>query len=127
MVLRSDNGLGAIRMMREKHRVEGVQSLFIVVGHRHILLFVHRLQFRMETAENTVHEAVGLDAGPVIQLVGGNLLHVAGYILAGEGVGALRSDDGHQLVILVGNGQFGRLVTDRIDFPVQGQTLGRVR
>ena len=123
MVLRADDRLGTVGMSLEKHGIQGFQGVFAAGSHAHVLLFIHRLQLRMETAEDAVHEAVGLDARPVFQLVGRDFLHVAGYVLAGIGVGAFRADDGHEFVVLVGDGYLGGLVADGVYLVIQGIAL----
>ena len=116
-----------VGMVREKHLVEGVDGFLAVVGHGHVLLLIHGFQFRVETAEDGVHEAVGLDAGPVVHLVGGDFLHVTGDIVGGEGVGAFGADDGHELVVFVGDGYFGSLVAHGVNLRIEGFALLRVR
>ena len=127
VVLGADNRLGAIGMVGEEHGIEGVDGFLDVVYHTHVLLLIDSFQFRVETAEDAVAEAVGLDAGPVLHLVGGDFLHVAGDVVAGEGVGTLGADDGHELVVFVGDGQFGGLVTHGVDDAVEGLALRGVR
>ena len=127
VVLRADDGLGAVRVVREEHGVEGVEGLLGVVGQAHVLLLVHGLELGVEAAENAVLEAVGLDLRPVLELVGGDFLHVAGHVVGGVGVGAAGADDGHELVILVRDGDLGRLVADGVDLMVQVQAGLRVR
>ena len=127
VILRADDCLRPIRMADKEHAVQGVDGLFTVVGQAHILFLIHGLQFRMETAENAVHEAVGLDFGPVFHLVGRNFLHVTGDVVGGEGVGALGADDGHQLVVFVGDGNLGSLQAHGVNLLVHGFPLCRVR
>ena len=80
----------------------------------------------MEAADDHVLEAVGLDLGPVLDLVGGDVLCVAGHVVGCVCVGADGSDDGHGLVILVGDGDLGSLVAERVDHMVDGPALGGV-
>ena len=57
----------------------------------------------MEAADNHILEAVGLNAGPILNLIRRNVLHIASHIVARIGITSLRSDACHELVILVGN------------------------
>ena len=127
VVLRADDGLGAVRVVREEHRVEGVERLLGVVGQAHVLLLVHGLELGVEAAEDAVLEAVGLDLRPVLELVGGDFLHVAGHVVGGVGVGTAGADDGHELVILVRDRDLGRLLADGVDLVVKVQAGLRVR
>ena len=72
-------------------------------------------------------EAVGLDARPVVDPVGRNVFGIDRHVVGCEGVGPFGADDGHQLVILVRNGDFGRLVADRVDPVVERRALPFVR
>ena len=114
-------------MVREQEGVKGVQAFLAVVGQAHVFLLVHGLEFGVEAAEDAVHEAVGLDLRPVFDLVGRNLLHVAGHVVGRVGIGPFGADDGHQLVIFVRNGNLGCLVTDGVDLVIKVQALLRVR
>ena len=71
-------------------------------------------------------EPVGLDAGPVVDLVRRDVFGVDGHVGRGEGVGALGSDHGHQLVIFIRYGNLGGLVADGVDLMVDGHPLRRV-
>ena len=123
VVLRADDRLRAVRVVREEKGVEGVERFLAVVGQAHVLFLVHGLQLGVEPAEDAVHEAVGLDLRPVLDLVGRDFLHVAGYVVGRVGVGAPGADDGHQFVIFVRNRDLGRLVADGVDFMVDRQPL----
>ena len=81
----------------------------------------------MESAEYAVLEAVRLDLRPVFDLVGGDILRVAGHVVGCKGVAPVGADDGHQLVVFVRNGNLGGLVTDGVDLMVNGRPLGRIR
>ena len=127
MLLRADDRLRAVRVVREEEGIDGVESLLRVVGQAHVLLLIDSFQLGVETAEDAVLETVGLDLRPVFDLVGGNLLDIAGHVVGGVGVGAFRADDGHQLVILVRDGDLGRLVADGVDPVVEGQPFLGIR
>ena len=123
VVLGADNGLGAVRVLRVEHLVYGVEGLLRVRDHGGVLLLINCLELRVETTEDAVHEAVGLYLCPVLYLVGGDFLNVAGDVVGCVGVGALGADDGHQLVVLVGDCNLGGLVADGVDFLVEGFAL----
>ena len=86
VVLSADDSLRAIRMVDKEHAVKGVDGLFAVVRKAHVLFLVHSLKLRVEAAEHAVHEAVGLDARPVLHLVGRDFLHIACHVVGSEGV-----------------------------------------
>ncbi len=110
--------------------VESGQQLLVylaaVLGQRHVFLLVDGFQLGVESSQYRVLEAVGLYAGPVINLVGRNILHIAGHIVARIRVGAVCTDGAHQLVVLVWDSYFRRLVAHRVDFAVYAGTLGAV-
>ena len=126
VLLTAESGLLAVRMVREKGLGNYFPDLAAVLGKGHILFLIDGLKFGMETANNSVTETVGLDAGPVVDLVGGDVLDVHGFVVAGKCIGAVGSDHGHELVVLIGDGDLGGFVADGVDTVVYGCTLGRV-
>ena len=70
-----------------------------------------------EEGDHEVLETVALHLGPVLYLVGRDVLSVAGNVVGGEGVGSGCSDNGHKLVIFVRDGYLGSQVTQGI-YPV---------
>ncbi len=80
----------------------------------------------MESTDHRVHEPVSLDLRPVVNLVGRDVLLIDCHVAGGERVCVFGSDDGHQFVIFIGNGDFGRLVADRVDLVVDRLALLRV-
>ena len=75
----------------------------------------------------TTFKAVGLDLRPVFQLVGRDVLGVAGHVVAGIGVGAASADGRHGLVVFVGNENLGRFIRNGVDLVVDGLALPGVR
>ena len=69
MLLSSENCLCSVRMVREKHTIESLESLSEISCEGHVLLLIDSLKLSMETAEDRVHEPVSLHAGPVLDLV----------------------------------------------------------
>ena len=126
VLLRAQHRLRTVGVMGEEGGQHGLVHLARVARQRHVLLFVHRLQFRMEAADDTVPEAFGLNLGPLLYLVGGDVLGVAGDVEAGVGVGAVGADGGHQLVVFVGDGILGSLVGQAVYHMVDGLALGFV-
>ena len=126
VILRADDRLRPVRVVREEEGVDGVEGLLAVGGQAHVLLFIDGLEFGVESAEDAVHEAVGLDLRPVLHLVGGDLLHIAGDVVGRVGVGTFGTDDGHQLVVFVRDRDLGGLVADGVDLVVQVQAFLRV-
>ena len=58
MLLRAEHGLRAIGVVREECRIQCFEDLACVVGERHVLLFVYRLQFCVEEAYDGLGETV---------------------------------------------------------------------
>ena len=81
----------------------------------------------METADDWVDEPVGLDLGPILYLIRGNILLINSHVIGCEGIGTSRSDDGHEFIIFIGNSDLGGLIADRVDHMVKGYPLLRVR
>ena len=127
MLLAAQGGLLAVRVVREEGLVDGLPQLAAVLREGHVLLLVDGLQLRVEAPYHAVAEAVGLDAGPVVDLVGGDVLGIDGLVGGGPGIGAVGADHGHQLVIFVGDGEFGGLVAHRVDPVVDGLAFRLVR
>ena len=89
VVLRADDGLRAIGMVPEKHRIQGVQGLLLIVHEAHVLLLVHGLQLGVESAEYAVLEPVRFDPGPILDLIGGDVFGVAGHIVGSKRVASV--------------------------------------
>ena len=126
MFLRAEHGLRAVGVVWEEGIEHRLVHLAAVLGERHVLLLVHRLQFGMEAADDVVLEAVGLNLGPVLHLVAGDVFGVAGHVETGVGVGPVGTDGCHQLVIFVGDGVLGGFVAQAVDDVVDGRALGLV-
>ena len=103
VLLCADGGLRAVGMGGVEQFVECSPHLAVVLRESYVELLVDSLELGVEAAYHHVLEAVALDFGPVDHLVGGNVLDIAGHIVAGVGVGALGSDRRHELVVLVGD------------------------
>ena len=69
VLLSTENCLCSIRMVREKHAVESLESLSEIPCEGHVLLLIDSLKLSMETTDDRVHEPVSLHAGPVLDLV----------------------------------------------------------
>ncbi len=69
MLLGAQRGLLTVGMIGEKCLVERFPHLAAVLGKAHVLLLINRLQLGVETADDIVTETVGLNAGPVVNLV----------------------------------------------------------
>ena len=61
----------------------------------------------METTDDHVLEPVALNLRPVLHLVGGDILGVAGDVVRRVGIRSLGTDGCHQLVVLIGNEVLG--------------------
>ena len=126
MLLRTEGGLLAVRVVGEEKLVYGLPDLAAVLGEGHVLLFIDGLQLCMETADDAVTEALRLDAGPVVYLVGGDVFLVDGLIRRREGIGAVCAYHGHEFVVLVGDGVAGCLIAYGIYGMVYSLALRRV-
>ena len=69
----------------------------------------------MEATDDHVLETVALNLRPVLHLVRGNVLGVAGDVVRRIGIAALGTNGGHQLVVLVGNEILGSHLRDAVD------------
>ena len=118
VVLRADGGLRAVGVGGEELVEQCVDHLLAVLAEVQVVLLIDGFQLRVESSDDHVLEAVGLDACPVLHLVGGDVLYVAGDVEAGEGVGAVRTDEGHQLVVLVGDVVLGSELADAVNLVV---------
>ena len=109
--------------VREKpfHQRGGGAAAILRQGH--VLLLIDGLQLRVEKAEHRVLEAVGLDDQVVLQLVGGDVLVIVGEVDPGGGVGATGADQGHQLVVLVRDGEGGGQLRNAVNLFVDGLAL----
>ena len=126
VLLCAEHSLRAIRVRRVESGQQLLVYLAAVLGQRHVFLLVDGFQLGVESSQYRMLETVGLYARPVIYLVGRNVLHIAGHIVTRIRVGAVCADSAHQLVVLVGDSYFRRLVAHRVDFAVYAGTLGAV-
>ncbi len=104
MLLRTNHRLCTIRMPLKKKRIQRFHGQLASGCQRRILLFIYRLQLRVETAEHAVHEAVSLNTRPVLNLIGRNILYIACCVIHCKGIGAVGANNGHQFVIFIGDG-----------------------
>ena len=65
--------LRSIRMLGEERGEDRLLHFAVVPGQRHIFFFVYSFQFRMETADDIILEAVCLNLCPVLYLIGGDI------------------------------------------------------
>ena len=71
-------------------------------------------------------KTVGLHAGPIFHLIRGDVLHVAGHVKRGVGVGALRTDGRHQFVVFVGDEILGCQLRHAVYLVIGAFALGGV-
>ena len=124
--LRAQYGLRAVGVVGEEGGVHGLPDFAAVLRQGHVLLLVNSLQLGVEAADHGVLKPVGLDPGPVVDLVRRDVLDVYGHVLRRKSIGAVGADGRHQFVVLVGDGDFRSLVADRVDAVVDRRTLGLV-
>ena len=126
VLLGADSGLDAVRMAGKQHGINGFHSLGVILRKAHVLLLIDSLQLGVEAADHRVDEPVSLDLRPILYLVGGNILLIDSHVGGREGVGSGRSDDGHQFIIFIGDGDLRGLIADRVDHMVEGDPLLRI-
>ena len=126
VLLRTNSGLCAIGVRGIEFVAQSIIEFIRIVSQIDVILLVHSLQLRMETTDGHVHEAVCLDLGPVVNLVRGDILHIASHVIARIGIRALRADGGHQLIVFIGNVVLGCQLTQRVNLVVGLTTLHRV-
>ena len=126
IILGAENGLGAVWVVRKEGGEHTFHELATIVGERHVLLLVDGFQLGVEAADDGIFEAVGLNAGPVLDLVGGNVFYVASHVVGGVSVGAVGADGCHKFIILVGNGDERGFITDGVDLAVDFAASHRV-
>lgn len=80
----------------------------------------------MEATEYGLYKAIGLNTRPVVYLVGGNVLYVAGYVLRCIRIATYGADSGHKFVVLVGDGYKRSLVAYRVYLMIDGGAFGAV-
>ena len=119
MLLRTDGGLHTIGMRRRKFLPQRTHHLIIIIRQIDVILLIHRLEFGMEPTDDHVLEPVTLDLRPVLDLVGRNILRIAGHIVRSKGVRSLCPDGGHEFVVLIGDEILGSHLTHGVD-PVIG-------
>ena len=127
ILLCTQYGLCSIRMLGEERGEDRLLHFAVVPGQRHIFFFVYSFQFRMETADDIILEAVCLNLCPVLYLIGGDIFLIDSLVIPCVGVAAGRTDSSHQLVIFVGNGVFGCFVREAVDGVVDRFALCFVR
>ena len=113
-------------MRGEKLVEEGVDHLVAIVGEVQIVFLIDGLELSVEAADDHVLEAVGLDASPVLNLVRRNILHINRLVERCVGVGAVGTDKGHQLVVLVGDIVLSCELRHAVDLVVGLSASGRV-
>ena len=110
-------------MVAEEAGEKAVDDLLLVVGHADVLLLIDGLELGVEAADDHVFKTVALHLCPVLNLVRGDVLGVAGDVVRGVGVGAFGADGGHQLVVLVGDGNLAGLIADAVNLVIDGAAL----
>ena len=95
MVGGTDDRLGAVRMVYEQDGVDGHHGILAVLVEVHVVFLIYGLELGVETPDDHVLETVGLHFRPVLYLVRGDVLGVAGHVVGGESVGTPGTDDCH--------------------------------
>lgn len=104
--LRAEYGLFAVGVVRIEHFADRGVNLTVVVRQGHVFLLVDRFELGVESADHDVLEAVGLDPGPVLDLVRRNVFDIDRPVHRGVGVGFQSTDRRHQLSYSLGMAYF---------------------
>ena len=80
MLLGTKSRLLAVRMVRVEGGEQCLIHLAAVLGKGHVLLLIDGLQLGVESPDHVVAETVSLDARPVVDLIGRNVLGVHGLV-----------------------------------------------
>ena len=126
MLLRSDRCLDSVRMTGKQHGINRFHRFGIILREAHVLLLIDGLQLGVETPDDGMDEPVGLNLRPILYLIGRDIFLIDSHIIGSKGIGACRSDDGHKLVIFIGNSDLGSFVADRVDHMVEGNPLSGI-
>ena len=124
---RTDNLVLTVRNIGIEDIIDRQQHLTLVIDAAHVILLIHSLQLGVETANNQVLEAVGLNHRPATQLTRRNHLMVAGAVIARVGIETRRTDSLHQLIELIGNRDLRSFVGERVNQMIDSLALGGVR
>ena len=112
VLLRTDRRLKSVWMIRPEHLTNRIKKFALILGQTDIILLIDGLKLRMETTDHHVLETVTLDSGPVLDLIRGDVLRIAGHIVRGVGIRPFGTDGSHQFVILIGNEILGSHLTN---------------
>ena len=88
-------------MVLVQDRIDCIDGILGILIEVHVVLLIDSLQLGVESANHHIAETVGLDPGPVVNLIGRDVFCVAGHIGRSESIGSLSAYHRHQLVILV--------------------------
>ena len=77
----------------------------------------------MEATDDHVLETVALDFRPILDLVGGDILGIAGHIVRSEGIRSLSTNRRHEFVVLIRDEVLGSHLTHRVDLVIGLFTL----
>ena len=105
-------------MGRSQQLTHGSIELATVGCQTDVILLVHGLQLGMETTDDHVLETVTLDLRPVLNLVRGDILRIAGHIVRGVGIRTLCTNGCHQLVVLIGDEVLRSNLTHRVNLMI---------
>ena len=118
VVLRTDGGLCTVGVRWGQLLAQSTENLVAIVGQIEIILLIDGLQLGVEPTNHHVLETVGLNLRPVLNLVAGDILRIAGDVVGRKGVGTLSTDGCHQLVVLVGDEVLCCQLRDRVNLVV---------
>ena len=126
MFLRTDGGLRTIRMSRTEFASHGLIELSHILRQSDVILLVDGLQLSMETTDDHILETVGLNLGPVLHLIRGNVFCIARHVIRRIGIGAFRTNGCHQFVVLIRDEILSSHLTDAVNTPIGDTTFLRV-
>ena len=94
-------------MVRPQHLAQRSKQFTAVTCQSDVVLLIHSLQLSVETANHHILETVGLNLGPVINLVRWDILGIAIHFIRCIGIGTLSTNSSHQFVVLIRNKVLG--------------------
>ena len=113
-------------MGRKQFLAQRLIELARILRQTDVILLVDSLQLGVETTDDHILETVCLNLGPVLDLVRGYILDIARHIVRGKGIGTLRADGRHQLVVLIRDKVLSSHLTDAVDAAIGLTALLRV-
>ena len=115
----AEGRLGAVGVRPEQRRHHVLVDPLVRIVEGHVLLFIDRLELRVEQPEHRVGEARALEPGPGRERARGHVGEVDGLLGGGEGVDVEHPERGEHAVELVGDRDGSRALGLGVDLGEQ--------